>query len=393
MSSKKPIKNHSNKGLVILYFTGLIIAVSAALPAYVQSNFLNQFISLETLSIFFVIANSLTILAITIFPKAIKKLSNFFLTRFILILYGLSLLSLGLSNSPISALFSIILFTISSNLLWINMDVLVETFSNNSSTGRTRTIYFTFINFSWIISPALSSKLIHLGDYSLVFFVAAFLTLPVFLILASQKKILKKEAKYQYEKIGTAIRKTWLNKNLRGTFFIALLLQIFYNTAVIYLPIYLHQNLGIDWSQLGIMFSIMLIPFLIFEIPAGIIADKYIGEKEIWFFGFFVLILSLLLFFFVKTTNFWTWTIILFLSRIGAALIEAMRESHFFKLVDAKDVSFINVFRIATPLGYIIGPLIAIAVLSFLPIHYIFLIIAIISLSGFYFIYSIQDTK
>lgn len=204
---------------------------------------------------------------------------------------------------------------------------------------------------------------------------------------------MKKEAKYQYEKIGTAIRKTWLNKNLRGTFFIALLLQIFYNTAIIYLPIYLHQNLGIDWSQLGIMFSIMLIPFLIFEIPAGIIADKYIGEKEIWFFGFFVLILSLLLFFFVKTTNFWTWTIILFLSRIGAALIEAMRESYFFKLVDAKDVSFINVFRISKPLGYIIGPLIAIAVLAFLPIHYIFLIIAIISLSGFYFIYSIQDTK
>jgi MFS family permease len=291
------------------------------------------------------------------------------------------------------ALFSIIVFTITTNLLWINLDVLVETFSDNASTGQTRTIYFTFINFSWIISPILSSQLINLSGYPVVFFTAALITIPVFFILTSQKNILKKEAKYNYEGVIKTLKQTWKNKNLRGTFFIALLLQIFYNTAVIYLPIYLHQNLEIAWSELGIMFSIMLIPFLIFEIPAGIIADKYLGEKEIWFLGFFILTISLLLFFFVKTSNFWVWTIILFLSRIGAALIEAMRESHFFKLVDAKDISYINIFRTTTPLGYIIGPLLALAVLAILPINYIFLIIAFITLSGFYFVYSIKDTK
>ncbi len=254
-------------------------------------------------------------------------------------------------------------------------------------------VYFTFINLGWIISPTLSSWLINFSGYQLIFVIAAFLTVPVFFVLSRQKDNLKKEAKYHHEKFRTVLKNTWSNKNLRGIFFIALLLQIFYNTAVVYLPVYLHQNLGIAWSELGLIFSIMLIPFLVFEIPAGIIADKYLGEKEFLFAGFLILIVSLLLFFFVKTTNFWAWAGILFFSRIGASLIEAMRESHFFKLVDAKDISYINLFRAAAPIGYIIGPILAIITLAFLPVNYIFLSIAILTQASFYFIYSIKDTK
>lgn len=385
------IIKHSN--LPLLYVLGLVLAVSAALPAYVQSNFLNKFISLGTLSLFFIIANALTVLCIIIFPRAIKSLSNFVTTKITVGLFGASLLSLSLVDGPTSALWAIIFFTIASNLLWINMDILVETFSKNASTGTIRTVYFTFINLGWIISPTLSSWLINFSGYQLIFVIAAFLTVPVFFVLSRQKDNLKKEAKYHHEKLRIVLKNTWRNKNLRGIFFIALLLQIFYNTAVVYLPIYLHQNLGIAWSELGLIFSIMLIPFLVFEIPAGIIADKYLGEKEFLFTGFAILVISLLLFFFVKTTNFWIWASILFFSRIGAALIEAMRESHFFKLVDAKDISYINFFRSAAPIGYIIGPILAIIILAFLPVNYIFLSIAILTLSSFYFIYSIKDTK
>lgn len=382
---------HSN--LPLLYVLGLVLAVSAALPAYVQSNFLNKFVSLETLSLFFIIANALTVLCVIIFPQAIKSLSNFVTTKITIGLFGASLLSLSLVNGATSALWAIIFFTIASNLLWINMDILIETFSKNASTGTIRTVYFTFINLGWIISPTLSSWLINISGYQLIFVAAAFLTVPVFFVISRQKDNLKQEAKYHHEKFSSVLRNTWNNRNLRGIFFIALLLQIFYNTAVVYLPIYLHQNLGIAWSELGLMFSIMLIPFLFFEIPAGIIADKYLGEKEFLFAGFAILIISLFLFFFVKTTSFWLWSSILFFSRIGAALIEAMRESHFFKLVDAKDISYINFFRSSAPLGYVIGPILAVIILAFLPINYIFLCIAIITMSAFYCIYSIKDTK
>jgi len=389
-SQDKPKKNLS---LIILYFIGLILAISSALPAYIQSNFLNSFVNLDTLSLFFITANAITVFCIIFFPKLIKRFSNFKLTKIVMAVHAISLVFMALTFDPITAFISTTLFTISTNLLWINLDVLIEEFSNNSSTGKTRTIYFTFINFGWVIAPSLSSQLILLGSYKLTFFVAAFLVLPVFFIFLYQKNKLKEAVKYSQEKMSTVIKKTWKNKNLRGIFFIALLLQIFFNTAVIYLPIYLHQNLGIGWGELGLMFSIMLIPFLIFEIPAGIIADKYLGEQEILFLGFFILTCSLFLFFYVNTASFWIWAAVLFLSRTGAALIEAMKETYFFKIVDAKDIGYINIFRLAPPLGYVIGSILAILVLIYFPLNYLFLIIAIITLTGFGFIASIKDTK
>lgn len=393
MKKKRNLKSDKKNSLMLLYFIGLLLAISSALPAYIQSNFLNKFVSLEVLSLFFVIANTITIFCILAFPRLIRTLSNHFLSKLVLILYFLALLSLALTNSPLMALLSVILFTVANTLIWINMDIFVETFSDNSSTGATRTTYMTFMNLGWIIAPAISSQLIKISGYPVVFMIAAFLAIPVLLIIISQRDKLQDRVKYCEKKTIVAIKKTWENKNLRGIFFLALLLQIFYNSAVVYLPIYLHQILGIAWTELGLMFSIMLIPFLIFEIPAGIIADKYIGEKELLSLGFAIVVISLLLFFYVQTTSFWVWATILFCSRVGASLVEAMRETHFFKLVDAKDISYINIFRTTTPLGYIIGPILAISILAFLPINYIFLSVAILSLSSFYFIASIKDSK
>lgn len=378
---------------MILYFLGLLLAVSSALPAYIQSNFLNEYVGLDSLSIFFIVANAITVFCIIGFPKLIKSLSNFFLTKVVLVVHAVALLGLVVTNNPISAFLSVILFTVSSNLLWINMDVLIEAFSNNSSTGRTRTIYFTFINLGWIVAPSLSSYFISLGGYQLTFLIAAFLSIPVFSIFIYQGHRLKDKITYSKENIYKVIKKTWSNKNLRGIFFVSLLLQLFYSTAVVYVPIYLYQNLGMSWQSLGLMFSIMLIPFLLLEVPAGIIADKYIGEKEILFLGFFILTASLFLFFYLSVSTFWIWAAALFLSRVGAALIEAMRETYFFKIINATDIGYINIFRTTAPLGYIIGPGLSILVLAYLPLNYLFLVVGIISLSGFAFVTSIKDTK
>ena len=379
--------------LFILYILGFLLAVSVALPAYIQSNFLGEFVSLKMVSWFFVAANVCTIGTILFFPGIIRQLSNYFTTKMVLIIYAASLLSLALVSTPGAALMSIILFTIASNLIWINLDLLVEKFSVNATTGRTRTIYFTFMNAGWILAPTLSSYLIKIGTYELTFLVSAFLVLPIFLILLWYGRKLSGKTDYHPEKIGSLLKKMWQNKNLRGIFLVAILLQLFYSLAVVYVPIYLYQNLGMDWKILGPIFSVMLIPFVIFEIPAGIVADKYLGEKEILNLGLFILTVSLLLFFYIDTPTVWIWVVVLFLSRIGAALVEAMRETYFFKLVGAKDVGYINLFRLSGPIGYIIGPILAILILSFLPINYVFLGAALIMTAGFWFVAGIKDTK
>lgn len=391
VASKPTNKNRGR--LLVLYFLGLLLAVSAALPAYTQSNFLEQFVSFRMVSLFFVIANALTIIAIRFFPNIIAKLTNHFAAKAVIVLYGTALLGLALSTTAALALISIVLLTITSNLIWINMDILVESFSANAVTGRIRTIYFTFINTGWILSPLLTSFLIGKGEYTLTFLVAGFLVVPFFLIFIGTGGKLKTKTAYSRAAFKTVVKKMWQNKSLRGIFFIALLLQLFYSSAVVYIPLYLHQNLQMDWGVLGIIFSIMLVPFIVFEIPAGIIADKYLGEKEILTAGLTILVVSLFLFFYINTPTAWLWAVVLFFSRVGASLVEAMRETYFFKLIGVKDIGYINLFRMTGPLAYIIGPGLAILILTFFPLNYLFLFVAVITLSGFGFARALKDTK
>lgn len=393
MAKKTKSIPKNRQSLTILYFLGLLLAVSTALPAYTQSNFLEELVSFQMISVFFVAANFLTVFAIAFFPKIIQELTNYFSAKAVIVLYGASLLGLAATTSAGLAFMFIVLLTITSNLIWINMDVLLESFSTDKITGRIRTIYFTFINAGWILSPLLTSFLIGKGEYSLTFLVAGALVIPFFLIFIKTSGKLETNLNYRRINFRTVIKKTWQNKNLRNIFFIALLLQLFYSCAVVYVPLYLHQNLQIDWGTLGIIFSIMLIPFILFEIPAGVAADKYLGEKEILASGIAILVISLFLFFYIKVPTAWVWALVLFLSRVGAALVEAMRETYFFKQVDAKDIGYINLFRITGPLGYIIGPGLAILILAFFPLNYLFLALSLIMLTGFWFVAGLKDTK
>lgn len=378
----------------LLYAIGLILAISAALPAYTQSNFLKQYIGLEAISLFFVAANAATAFVITMFPGFIKRLGGYFTIKLLVLIYLASLISLAAASGIASAILSLLLFTITSNLLWINIDILLESVSTDSKTGRIRSLYLTSMNLGWIFSPILSAHLINIGGYSLPFIASASLAIFLFLAILLQKKALKDSGKrYRQESILKSWKRLSKNKDLRGIFFAAISLNLFFSGAVLYVPLYLHQTLGMDWSQLGWIFSFMLLPFILFEIPAGIAADKYIGEKELLLLGIFILILSLVLFSSLKTTSAIIWAAALFFSRTGAALIEAMRDSYFFKKISDRDVGFINIFRMTGPIGYILGAGSAAIIIAFLPINYVFLAFAFIMLPALYFAASIHDTK
>lgn len=378
----------------LIYVIGLVLAVSAALPAYAQSNFLKQYISLEAISLFFVAANAITVLVINLSPRLVRRLGSYFTIKLLILIYLAALTALAAATGALSAILSLLLFIITSNLIWINIDVLLESVSADSKTGRIRSVYLTFINLGWIVSPLLSSHLINTGGYSLPFIASAILAILLFLLLLSQKKNLKdKSHRYKQESINKSWKRLWKDKNLRGIFIAAISLNIFFSGAVLYIPLYLHQTLGMDWSQLGWIFSFMLLPFILFEIPAGIAADKYIGEKELLLLGIFILILSLLLFSYLTTTSALVWAAALFFSRTGAALIEAMRDSYFFKKISDRDLGFINIFRMTGPIGYILGAGTAAATIAFLPINYVFLAFAVIMLPAFYFAASLKDTR
>jgi MFS family permease len=380
--------------LAILYSMTFFLSLATALPAYVQSSYLESFVGLAAVNWFFISANLISILLTLVFPRLIKKLGNYLTTGAITLVFFGALAGLGLSHNPGLIFLFFVIMQVASNLVLINMDLFIEDFSKNSSTGETRTIYFTILNLAWIISPTLSAWLINSAGYYSVFLVSAGLLLPFLLILTLSKCRINIDFKYDKKfSIIQIARKMFKNKDLKNAFGLALLLNVFYNATTVFIPIYLNRIVGFSWSELGLLFSIMLVPFLIVEIPAGIISDKYIGEKEMFTAGFFIMIICLVLFFVTDIHSFWIWAILLFASRVGAALVEAMRESYFFKKVSAREVDKINIFRTAIPVGYLVGSLLSAITLIFLPLSYIFPVTAIVLCSSFFFLFFIKDTK
>ena len=162
---------------------------------------------------------------------------------------------------------------------------------------------------------------------------------------------------------------------------------------IIYTPIYLNQYIGFNWEKIGIIFTIMLLPYILFELPIGYLADWRFGEKEFLTAGFLITSLSTVAIVFIGSTNFILWIIILFLTRVGASFIQISSESYFFKQVDDTNVNIISFFRNASPLAYIIAPLIATIFLTFFAYQYLFLALALIMLFGLRYSLTLHDTK
>nr|BFD25354.1 MAG: hypothetical protein JST_6450 [Candidatus Parcubacteria bacterium] len=380
--------------MLIFCSFAFLLALADALPAYIRSSYMESFVGVSAVSWFYIAANLVAIIAILIFPKVIKRLSNYLSAGLMLAFFIFSLLGLGLSNTALGVFIFFIVMQVSSYLLWINLDIFLESNSDDQTTGRTRTIYLTFMNLAWVFAPSISAWLVEARGYEITFLISSLVMIPFLIIYLTNREKLKNTAvDAAHTPLKTAFKETFRNKNLRAIYVVAGQLSIFLNAAVVFLPIHLNQNLGFTWNELSIAFSIMLLPFLIVEIPAGILADKHIGEKELLTFGFLIIIASLAVFFTSTSTNIWFWTAILFTSRVGVALIEAMRESYFFKNVDAHDIEKINIFRTAAPLGYVVASLIALITLMFLPLEYIFIVIALfICLFTFPALISMKDS-
>jgi len=393
--TKTSHKNKNNKKkLYILYFLGFIISMAAAIPAYSQSSFLTTTVGLPLVSTFFLLANVLTLFAVFLFPKMIKKIKNFRSTRRIIFLYAFSLIGLTFAPSnPWLMFFFFGLMSVCVALIAINMDIFVESFCSDSFSGRTHTTYFTAVNLGWIVSPFIAGLLIASGGFEMTYAASLFCLMIFSFFFMFQGKNLEDKTKYSDLGIIKTLKNIFKIGKLRSIFFLAFLLSVFYSLAVVFLPVYLNQTIGFDWNSLGIMFSLMLIPFVLIEIPAGIIADRYLGEKEIMTLGFIILSLSLMFFSLISTANFWLWAGVLFFSRVGAALVETMRESYFFKAVDAKDVDYINFFRATTPIGYIFGSFLGAIVLWCSTLNILFLVGAFLMCVSFPVLFWLKDTK
>jgi MFS family permease len=373
------------------YTLGFFFALAIALPAYVNSAFLSQFIAPQSVGIIYSTASVITLLLFLNIGSLLKKYGNF---RLSMVLSGtalVSLLAMGLLKSPILITAFFIAFDVSLVLLFFCVDVFLETFLSDNVTGTVRGTFLSIASTAWIIAPVLAGLIISTNNYWKVYLVSATVLIPVILIIISVFSRFK-DPDYDKMSIFEIIEAIPSHKSTTKILASNFILQFFYAWMIIYTPIYLITKMGFDWPTLGIMFTIMLIPFAVLEAPLGRLADERWGEKEMLSVGFIIMGLATILLAFIPVPNFWLWTLALLATRIGASTVEIMNETYFFKKIGDSQPDMVSLFRMTKPLAFIIAPMIATVLLLFLPFYSLFIILGFIVLIGLRFSLTLKDT-
>lgn len=389
---KKYLKNGAD-AFQVLYMMQFIMAMTIALPSYINSSFLSTYASDDIVGLLYTGGSLLTLILMITMSRILNRFGNYKTTFVVATTSVLLTLGLAFLQLPYSIYALFIVYTALTSVIFFNMDVFIEAHSSDGHTGSIRGFFLTITNLAFVISPFIAGSILTNGDYWKIYMLATVTMASLLFLLLSYFRDFT-DPTYDRIPFWKGLKEVFERRDIALVFVTAIALRLFYAWMVIYSPIYLHNHIGFTWSEIGIMFTVMLLPFILFQIPAGKIADKKWGEKELLALGFILMGITTAGISFLESTEIWVWTFALFGTRIGASIVEIMSESYFFKKVDGTDTHIISFFRNARPLAYIIAPVIASTILLFLPLQYIFVVAgAVIIFIGLPATLMLKDTK
>jgi len=378
--------------MTIIYFLNLVLSLHFYLVLYINSSFLETTLGKSSVSILYIAGSIVSLITFVFTPRILGFFGLWKYLLFVIAGEFLAVLGLALFHSPLLLAIFFVLHQTFSTVVFFALDAfLEETTKEETHTGELRGLYLTMANLALVISPLLAGSIIAESGFRKLYFISALLCVPLFFVAFSSLRTVAKKLP-RHIKTWQTLKTILKNKDILNVSCAQLILQIFYTWMVVYVPIYLNQYMGFGWKEIGMLFTIMLLPFVLFELPVGWISDKRLGEQEIMIGGFLITSCAVLVIPFLHA-SFLSWAIVLFMSRVGASLIEVTTESYFFKKIDGADSDLLSVFRMTRPLSYLITPAIVLSAFALLHFEYSFLILALITLSGILFASRIVDTK
>lgn len=381
-----------NKGKIRLTsLISFLAGLAQALFSYIMSSYLKLSSGTENVGIFYLISYLIIFIVLLNLHKIVKKYgkSNAYFTALFLKMFSI----IGLLFAPlgITSIVLVVIYIIMGNIQWVGMDMILESYSSDRMSGRIRGKFLTIMNAGVLLGPFLSTSILERFDFYGIFLsILIFNTAILFISVLGFRRV-----NHHYDgqmSVRVILKKIVQRKNIRRAFHISFVLEFFYALMVIYTPIYL-LNIGMSWKEIGIIFTWMLIPFVILQYPVGYLADKKMGEKEMLIFSVFVMGTSTLAAYFITSPSVFIWSVVLFATRIGAALVEILRDSYFYKRIDGHDVDLIDIFRSAKPVAYTIAAAVSAILLLLFPMKYIFILVGTVVLSALWPAIRLADNK
>lgn len=392
-------KSSSNTLLWVIYAVFFFYNLHLALGLYINSSFLSQGcqcgIPENMVGLLFALG-SLGGITTTLFMGKIGKLLGSLKRVFVISIIGTLLALLGfifIKSAPLVGFLFVVYWSISYAFAFVS-DIFVESYSEDSTTGGTRGVFLTIAGLGMMLAPLVAGKLLESPNgFTLLYSLGGTLSIISLTILLTLGKKIKEPTRRE-----THILKGFKNfikkKTHTSAFGINFLLQLFFSWMIIYTPIYLNKIIGLDWVQIGAIFTVMLAPFVLIEIPLGRLADKILGEKEILYTGVIIMIISTVGVGLFSGNSLGLWMLLLVLTRIGASAVQVASETYFFKQVDETDIEDISIFRLTSPLAFVVGPILGTILLSLFgfELNWLYFVLAGILFLSFPLIYRMKDT-
>lgn len=378
---KRNRDEHENPSKIkLISLVACLFGFADAFLIYILSDYFREVSGSDNVSFFYLIAFSIVLVSLFYLHDFIRKVGKSMLLFLLLIASIVTNTILILMNPSWFTVAILMIHLVLSNLIWVNLDIILEAFSEDAKSGRIRGLHLTIVNAGWLLAPLLSTQLLAKSGFSGIF-LAGLVMYSVILVIAL---LGFRHVNHRFkEKITPRqiLKKVRHRKDILHIYAIAFALEFFYAIMIVYTPLYL-LSLGFSWSDIGIMFTVMLIPFVLIQYPLGVLADKRFGEKEMLIFFMALMIISTAWLPFIVSGGLWLWAFALFMTRVGAAGADILRDSYFYKRIGPKDVDIIAFFRTARPVANIMAAIVIGVSLLFFSLSAVFFIAALVLFMG-----------
>jgi len=228
-----------------IYIGLFFVALHYYLIIYINSNYLATVMSEGAIGFLYIAGSVASLIALLGAPKLLKKIGCVRLAIYASIIEVVALVSLAVANDFETVSAAFILQHIANPIILFCLDIFLESQTKNSQSGRIRGVYLTILNTPAIIGALLSGLLLIDAEYYKVYMSSALFMIPILYILMKRLRAFK-DPDYKEISIEKAMEKFDSNRSIKDIFIDTTLLHAFYALATIYLPIYLHQVIGLS---------------------------------------------------------------------------------------------------------------------------------------------------
>lgn len=275
-------------------------------------------------------------------------------------------------NSSVHALILLqIAFGASMVPVWTTGEAFIKDISPIGRRGEFRSFFGTFVNTGMLIGPVIGGYLAsNLGIRFPYIFASFWLIAP--LILSFR---VREERSAETFSLGEVTKTFLRHGELKILAFCSVSLYFWYASKWTFGPLLL-ADLGYGTHIIGIWLGVSVIPFLIFQIPIGKLADK-LGKTKMMYLGFLISAIFLVPLGFLGSIS--GLLLLVFIVSIGTTFVEPLIEARVTDIVPKEQYGgYSGIFELAKTLGLMLGPLISSIFVHFFALSHSFIPAAIL---------------